>query len=145
MIIACFIISCLALLAAVTAIVMVFVNKKDSGRKHKVLMDLIGTSCQTAADGAVEVADDHIHEAMKQSRDDWQAAIDTLSELIHSGFENYNGKIKNLESGLCPDYEKSLEAAKAVNDFSAGITAILGFDPVQSARSRRMNGGKEAD
>ena len=145
MIIACFIISCLALLAAVTAIVLVFVNKNDSDRKHKVLMDLIGTSCQIAADGAVEAADDHIHEAMKQDREDWQAAIDTISELIHTGFENCNEKIQNLESGLCPDYEKSLEAAKAVNDFSAGITAILGFDPVQSARSRRMNGGKEAD
>jgi hypothetical protein len=93
----------------------------------------------------VEAADDHIHEAMKQGREDWQAAIDTLSEMIHTGFEECNRKISNLESGLCPDYEKSLEAARAVNDFSAGISAILGFDPVQSARSRRMGGNKEAD
>ena len=80
MIIACFIISCLALLAAVTAIVLVFVNKKDSDRKHKVLMDLIGTSCQIAADGAVEAADDHIHEAMKRPVVQLLQAIDFSSK-----------------------------------------------------------------
>ena len=57
-------------------------------------------------------------------------------------FEEYGERIKKLESGVCPDYEKASEAAKAVNDFSAGITAILGFDPIASAKKSRQKDGE---
>jgi hypothetical protein len=43
-------------------------------------------------------------------------------------------KIAALENGTVPDFEKAKEAANAVNDFNAGISGILGFDPMEVIR-----------
>ena len=52
-------------------------------------------------------------------------------------------RIKELEAGTVPDYEKAKEAANAVNNFNAGISGILGFDPyavLQAQRDQRTGG-----
>lgn len=53
-------------------------------------------------------------------------------------------EICNLKSGITPDYEAAKEAAKAVNEFNAGITSILGFDPYTAIQAKR-NEDKEVD
>ena len=50
---------------------------------------------------------------------------------------------KILKNGGSPDYNKALEAAKAVNDFNASIVSIMNFDPVEAVRRKRNNGTKE--
>lgn len=51
-------------------------------------------------------------------------------------------KIEKLESGAVPDFEKAKEAANAVNDFNAGISGILGFDPMEVIRKQRESAGE---
>lgn len=45
--------------------------------------------------------------------------------------------ISNLKSGLLPDYEAAKDAAKAMNDFSEGLSAILAYDPAETLRAKR--------
>lgn len=52
-------------------------------------------------------------------------------------------RIKKLEEGIVPDFEQAKEATKAVNDFTAGITGILGFDPYSVIKATREAGDKE--
>lgn len=46
-------------------------------------------------------------------------------------------RIRKLEEGVVPDYEKAKEAARAVDDFNAGLSAIMNFDPMAAARKSR--------
>ena len=48
--------------------------------------------------------------------------------------------IQDLQSGAVPDYEQAKAAARAVNDFNAGISGILGFDPYEVISRKRDNG-----
>lgn len=50
------------------------------------------------------------------------------------------GQIEELKAGTVPDYEQAKEAARAVNDFNAGISGILGFDPYEVISRKRDNG-----
>ena len=52
-------------------------------------------------------------------------------------------RIKALEDGAVPDYEKAKAAANAVNNFNDGISGILGFDPYKALQVQRgaANGG----
>lgn len=52
-------------------------------------------------------------------------------------FNQLSRKIEQLESGTVPDFEKAKAAAQAVNEFNAGITGILGFDPHEALRKQR--------
>ena len=64
-------------------------------------------------------------------------------------YENSVGKladrIEALEKGIVPDFEKAKEAANAVNDFNAGISGILGFDPYKALQAQRekQHGGEK--
>ena len=60
--------------------------------------------------------------------------------------QHLTGRIKALEDGIVPDFEKAKEAANAVNDFNAGITGILGFDPYEALQAQReqYHGGEKA-
>lgn len=48
-----------------------------------------------------------------------------------------NDRLEALEKGIVPDFEKAKEAANAVNDFNAGITGILGYDPYSALQAQR--------
>ncbi len=50
-------------------------------------------------------------------------------------------RLDALEKGTVPDYEKAKAAADAVNDFNAGISGILGFDPYAAIRKQREDNG----
>lgn len=53
-------------------------------------------------------------------------------------------RLEKLEQGITPDYEQAKAAAEAVNNFSRGVSNILGFDPLkayQAAQRREKMGG----
>lgn len=50
-------------------------------------------------------------------------------------------RLKTLETGASPDYEKARAAAQSVNDFNSAITSIMNFDPYDSLKARRENKG----
>ena len=64
-----------------------------------------------------------------------------LSDSIYGLCE----KVGALEKGICPDYEAAKEAAKAVDDFNSGLSAILNFDPLGDARRKRENPMRELE
>lgn len=52
--------------------------------------------------------------------------------------KKYDQRLDSLEKGIMPDYEQAKAAAAAVNDFSKGITNILGFDPMEALKTDRQ-------
>lgn len=52
--------------------------------------------------------------------------------------QDLDRRVANLENGIVPDFEKAKEAASAVNNFNAGITGILGFDPYSALQAQRQ-------
>lgn len=56
--------------------------------------------------------------------------IDKKCEEITGRLSEANAKIRDLEQGITPDYEKAKSAANAMNDFNQGVSNLLGFDPM---------------
>lgn len=46
-------------------------------------------------------------------------------------------RIRKLEDGVIPNYEEARKAAKAVDDFNIGLSAIMNFDPMAAAKKAR--------
>ena len=60
-----------------------------------------------------------------------------VSETIDGNLEDIRKRVQSLEQGCCPDYEEAKAAAKAVNDFNVGLSAIMNFDPMAEAKKAR--------
>ena len=139
MIIACIILSCLALLTAAANIILFFIEKKRTNQRHKVLLDYIRSECEItlkAAEGNTDAAMDRFAECHRN-------VLEELSQKYEERFTRQQSDIDNLKSGACPDYEKALAAANAVNDFNAGLCAIGNVDPIAAARTQRLGGDRE--
>lgn len=52
-----------------------------------------------------------------------------------------DGRVKNLEAGIVPDFEEAKTAVNAVNEFNRGLSSIMGYDPMEAARKRREENG----
>ena len=116
------ILSGLALLAAIVCLVMIHQEKKRSVKRNAALMQYVEELL--AADGEDE----------SQYR---TGVADTLGKFAE--------RIEKLEKGITPDYEAAKQAANAVNDFSKGITNILGFDPMEALKADRQKGTGDFD
>lgn len=94
-------------------------------------------SAQTAAINLkVQEIDGKYESALQTARNDIKSEIDKAKADL-------GDRIKKLEEGIVPDFEQAKEATKAVNDFAAGITGILGFDPYSVIKATREAGDKE--
>lgn len=69
--------------------------------------------------------------------------IHTSLESIGNSLEDILRRTGDLEKGIVPDFEQALEAAKAVDNFNAGLSGILGFDPIEAAKKQRMERNAE--
>lgn len=78
-----------------------------------------------------------------------EVAAEKLPEICDSlenmgkNLENILHRTENLEKGIVPDFEQAREAAKAVDDFNAGLSGILGFDPIETAKRQRKERNAE--
>lgn len=109
------IMSGLALLAAVTGLTMAVVNEKRSKKRNAALISYIDTTAQQRANEAALAA----------------------GQYVDKEAEKLKERIAKLEQGITPDYEQAKAAANAVNDFSKGISNILGFDPMEVLKTDR--------
>ena len=114
---------------SVLSIALHFRFRREVTLWKRAVADFIHNECEAMASVACDAAD--------QSAETAKAVAEFMNEIRE--------RLMKLESGAVPDYEASAAAAKAVNDFSAGITSILGFDPVMAARKMRQSGGEEVD
>ena len=146
MIIACLIISGLALLAAVVSIVLYFVEKKRNAERRQALLDYINNYCESISESSedfVQALAKDLISRFETEKEFFNVANSKSYELIQAGIKRNAEEIEKLKNGAVPDYEKAMEAAKAVNDFNAGISAIMNYDPIETVRSRRQNGEAE--
>lgn len=113
------ILSGLALLAAGVSLILTFQEKKRNEKRNTAALQYI--------DRYIDILNANIRKTQEQ-----YTALDE--------------RVGNLEHGICPDFESAREAAKAVNDFNAGLSAIMNFDPIEEAkkaRERAQYGGSE--
>ena len=113
------ILSGLALLAAGVSLILTFQEKKRNEKRNTAALQYI--------DRYIDILNVNIGKMQEQ-----YTALDE--------------RVGNLEHGICPDFESAREAAKAVNDFNAGLSAIMNFDPIEEAkkaRERAQYGGSE--
>lgn len=105
----------LALLAATAGLAIAIRNEKRSKERNAALINYIDTTAQQRANDAALAAGQYVDEETKK----------------------LNERIAKLEQGITPDYEQAKAAADAVNNFSKGISNILGFDPMEALKTDR--------
>lgn len=157
------ILSGLALLAATISLIFTFTEKKRNQKRNAAVMQYISRiegqieAAQKVAQGCLDKLSELEEEGTKlreKCGEEWDRLerIDkdtrnlgqraqVLSDSIHDLCE----KVGALENGICPDYEAAKEAAKAVDDFNSGLSAILNFDPLGEARRKRENPMRELE
>ena len=94
------VLSSLALLAAISALLLVLNERKRNQKQNTALTQY--------TDAAVQESENRLGD-----------------------------RVEALEKGIVPDFEKAKEAANAVNNFNAGITGILGYDPYSALQAQR--------
>lgn len=113
-------VSSLALLAAGVCFALLLCEKKRSEKRNAALLQYF---------------DEQIKGIDTQTDQRLQALATGFSEDLTKAEK----RISDLESGTVPDFEKAKAAADAVNDFNAGISGILGFDPHAVLKKQRNN------
>ena len=113
--------SSLALLAATADLILHLSARKRSKERNTALIQY----ADRAASDALEKAEVKTEEEIRKT----VAALE----------EKYEQRIGDLEKGIVPDFEKAKAAADAVNDFNAGISGILGFDPHEVLKKQRSD------
>lgn len=67
--------------------------------------------------------------------------LQTLPPVLDAAVSAMNdckGRIENLENGIVPDYNEALKAKESVDEFNRGLSAIMGFDPLEAAKKSRQ-------
>ena len=126
------VLSSLALLAAALCLLLLCREEKRRTKQRAALMKYTEDSVRLSADQLYRRCaelEGHLAET--------QGVLSVAEETIAMLQE----KVSALESGTVPDFEKAKEAANAVNDFNAGISGILGFDPMAVIRKQRESVG----
>lgn len=75
--------------------------------------------------------------AFEEAKDAIKAAIDIADEV-----RKLRTRVSELENGVVPGFEEAKAAVKAVNDFNIGLSAIMGYDPMQAIRKGRDGEGE---
>ena len=109
------ILSSLALLAATAGLILTIRERKRSQKRNAALVRYMERSAS---------------DALEKANAKTEEAVATLHK-------EHDIRIGALEKGIVPDFEKAKAAANAVNDFNAGITSIMGFDPFDALRAQR--------
>lgn len=110
------IMSGLALLAAMVSLILTIREKKRNQKRNADMCNYVE---------AVE----------RDMKDDLWLQRDKLSEKL----DNISTKVDKLEQGIVPNYEEALAAKNSVDEFNRGLSAIMGYDPMEIARKTREN------
>ena len=113
------IMSSLALLAATAGLILMIRERKRSQKRNTALVRYVE-----------RMASDTLVKAKAEAERRAAEAVGTIQT-------EYDRRIRDLENGVVPDFEKAKEAAKAVNDFNDSIANIMGFDPFESLKQQR--------
>ena len=143
----CYIISSLALLAAVANIILFCVEKKRTADRFKAMLEYIDNICEGTLAEAECFMKEYVEANSEKLGSDFLVRANSINAqigAINICVAELRDEIEKLKAGTVPDYEAAKAAANAVNDFNAGLSAIMNFDPIAVARSRRQGGEREA-
>ena len=142
------IIGSLALVAATVSVVLTVREQKRSQERNAAYVETMRTVVQehrTALENflmkELKKLELHTEQQVKDMRKNAEQTISDVQKNVQETMGNMCKRLSDLEGGVIPDYEKAKQAAKAVNDFSAGISGILGFDPMDALRQSREQEG----
>lgn len=97
-------------LALLAATVSLFISLREKKRNQKRNADMCN----------------YVESVERDVKDDLRLQSDKLSV-----------KIDKLEQGIVPDYQEALAAKNSVDEFNRGLSAIMGYDPMEIARKAR--------
>ena len=66
-------------------------------------------------------------------------STDGSIEKLQNDFLAQSTKVDKLEQGIVPDYQEALAVKNSVDEFNRGLSAIMGYDPMEIARKTREN------
>ena len=137
------IMSGLALLAATVSLILTVCEKKRNQKRNADMANYVEYECRSVKDDLCFHAENFSArlEGLAQGVRHKSTEIDELKEK----FKNQSTKVDNLEKGIVPDYEEALAAKNSVDEFNRGLSAIMGFDPmeaVKKSREQRKYGGE---
>jgi ribosomal protein S20 len=124
------IIGSLALVAATVSVVLIAREQKRSHNRNAAYVETMRTVVQEHRSA--------MEEYILKENGKCEERVNAVCSKVTEAFEK---RISDLEGGVMPDYEKAKAAAQAVNDFSTGISGILGFDPMDAVRKSREREG----
>ena len=136
------IMSGLALLAATVSLIITLCEKKRSQKRNADMVNFVEAECRVLKD------DICIQREIQSGKCEGLAHIvrqkstelDTLStkvDILRKDIEDQSTKVDNLEKGIIPDYQEALAAKNSVDEFNRGLSAIMGYDPMEVARKAR--------
>lgn len=119
-----------AILLAILVATMLLLQreKRNSSLAWQAVRDL---------EGKLERTKEVSTAAFKEATDAVKAAIDIADEV-----RKLRTRVKELEAGVVPGFEEAKAAVKAVNDFNVGLSAIMGYDPMQAMKKSRDGEGE---
>lgn len=134
------VLSSLALLAATAALVLTACERKRSLKRNTALAEQ-----NTEFKKRLLAERDATQKEFVGTRMELKMHTAKEIKIVDDKLSAALARIEDLEKGVVPDYEKAKEAAEAVNDFHAGISGILGFDPHEVLRKQRHDnfGGED--
>ena len=124
------IIGSLALVAATVSTVLAVKERKRSQERNAAYVETMRTVVQEHRTA--------LESFLLEERKKLEART---AQQVAEAQMNVESRLSDLEGGVIPDHEKAKQAAKAVNDFSAGISGSLGFDPVEALKQSRKQDG----
>jgi hypothetical protein len=113
------------------------------------MLEYIDNMCEGTLDEAMFQNKEHkdymseIFDAQKNEMTLFKNSVSAELGLVKMTCCGINDEVEKLKAGVVPDYEAAKVAANAVNDFNAGLSSILNFDPIAVAKSRRQGDSKE--
>ena len=123
------IMSGLALLAATVSLIITVREKRRNQKRNADMVNFVDAECRA------------VSEAVGREMQNHSTKLDEFSKAIRRN----TTKVDNLEKGIVPDYEEALAAKNSVDEFNRGLSAIMGFDPmeaVKKSREERKYGGE---
>lgn len=74
-----------------------------------------------------------LHSGISEVDKEAKGRIGVAEEAV----ENLKAAVRELKEGTVPDYEAAKEAAKAMNSFNCGLSALLNYDPMEALQAAR--------
>lgn len=121
----------MSLAAALTVLVLLVLDKKAARQRRTDLMNYFAVELQSTFAALQDISEEHYTEVVERldkifaEIKEVGAEVQNLNLKNLQYFEKQSKRLKDLEDGVIPDYNAAMAAKNQVDEFSAGVMAIL--------------------